>query len=266
MNKHIKATFKKLHFCLLLIVVLSGTVCGQFVKSRAAGKFKVSFRESTKYPKWQKIISDSGIFQGAAAELTDTFKLPHDVSIVFKQCGVDNAFYNSEKKTITLCYESFAREKRLYLKAGVERKGIDEVIMLANLFVLYHELGHALTDIYDLSITGNEEDAADQLATYLLILSDDGGADVSLVVAYTWLLNAAHDKEKGVEHNYADEHSLNEQRYYNITCWVYGSNEKKYASLVKEGTLPKERARQCPSQYQRLSTSWSKLLLPHIKK
>ena len=61
-----------------------------------------------------------------------------------------------------------------------------------------------------------------------------------------------------------DEHSLDEQRYFNIVCWVYGSAPEKYQSLLgREWGLPRERAERCAGEYDRMSRAWNAVLEPH---
>ena len=51
----------------------------------------------------------------------------------------------------------------------------DEAVAGAFIFVFFHELGHALIDVYELPITGREEDAVDQLSTWILTDGTDDG-------------------------------------------------------------------------------------------
>lgn len=52
----------------------------------------------------------------------------------------------------------------------------------------YHEVGHALVDVLELPITGKEEDAVDQLSTYVLVEDADGGEVAALDGAVAFLL------------------------------------------------------------------------------
>ena len=63
-------------------------------------------------------------------------------------------------------------------------------------------------------------------------------------------------------------HSLDKQRFYNVICWVYGSNTKKYAELTKgkDPILPEGRAEGCEQEYERITKAWQTLLGPHLKK
>lgn len=55
----------------------------------------------------------------------------------------------------------------------------------------------------------------------------------------------------------ADEHSLDEQCFYNTTCLAYGSDPTAFADLVTEGVIPKARAVRCPFEWKRVSRSWT---------
>ena len=61
-----------------------------------------------------------------------------------------------------------------------------------------------------------------------------------------------------------DEHSLNGQRVYSITCLIYGSDPDSFAELVGEDGLPAERAARCPGEYKQKSRAWDRLLAPHL--
>ena len=67
------------------------------------------------------------------------------------------------------------------------------------------------------------------------------------------------------ERSLADEHLLQEQRFYNSLCMIYGSDPKKHQTIVDKGYLPKERAARCQGEYQRAVNSWIKLLEPWRK-
>ena len=67
------------------------------------------------------------------------------------------------------------------------------------------------------------------------------------------------------EDDFADEHSLNEQRVYNMLCWVYGSDPDKYGSMVDDELLPAARAERCEGEYRQLDRSWSRLLDDHVR-
>ena len=62
---------------------------------------------------------------------------------------------------------------------------------------------------------------------------------------------------------YWDEHSLDEQRYYDTLCMIYGRDPKGNAKLVSSKALPDERAGLCKEDYLRIESSWKTLLKPY---
>jgi len=130
-------------------------------------------------------------------------------------------------------------------------------------FVFLHEIGHALIDAYKLPIVSQEEDAADKCAAYISLteLGDDGVRSV-LAAAEAFQIES---KQRSGKPNLSDEHLLQEQRFYNSLCMIYGSNPAKYENIVSEGFLPKERAARCPGEFQRSVDSWVRLLDPWRK-
>jgi hypothetical protein len=131
------------------------------------------------------------------------------------------------------------------------------------MFVFFHEIGHALVDVLELPITGREEDAVDQLSAWLLIDNEDGD-DAVLNGALSFEV-ASRETDEVTEDDFADEHSLNEQRVYNMLCWVYGSNPDKYGAMVEDELLPAARAERCEGEYRQLDRSWSRLLEDHVR-
>jgi hypothetical protein len=127
----------------------------------AAGRhsFKVRYGPvgTSDYAEIQKVFRDTQILEDTAKELNETFTLPVDVTIAMNKCGEANAFYESDKKLITLCYELIDQFSDIFLADATsdeEQEDAGEAIAGAAMFTLYHELGHALIDLYDLPITG----------------------------------------------------------------------------------------------------------------
>ena len=123
------------------------------------------------------------------------------------------------------------------------------------MFVFFHELGHGLIDLYDLPVTGKEEDAVDDFSTLLLIETDL--ADYAIRAAEYWSVSDSGEYDPL---SFADEHSLSAKRFYSILCLVYGSDPDAYAGLVTEGYLPLSRAQRCPAEYQQKLDAWETLL------
>jgi hypothetical protein len=196
-------------------------------------------------------------------ELNNQFSLPNDIYICFKDCHAPDAYYDEEACQIVLCYQLIDDYHDLFSRKVRNKSKLNEAVKGAMAATCLHELGHALVNVLHLPITGREEDAADQLSTLILINNIEDGEEMALNAARAFKLYA--DQEKGEEKLYWDEHSLDEQRYYDTICMVYGYNPDKYEYLVMDGTLPWVRADVCPEYYDKARRSWKKLLGPYLK-
>jgi hypothetical protein len=76
---------------------------------------------------------------------------------------------------------------------------------------------------------------------------------------------AREAQESEAQAPYWDEHSLNEQRFFNIVCWIYGQNPERFQKLAKDGALPEARAARCVGEWEQIDKSWSVLLDSSIK-
>lgn len=131
-------------------------------------------------------------------------------------------------------------------------------------FILYHEIGHGLVDIYQLPITGKEEDAVDQFASIVMLETWESGSDAVGSAATYW--DASWEASGPVtKDQFADEHSLDLQRFYTIVCLTYGYDTDSNSFLVEEEILPQERSSFCPYEYQKVYDSWIVLLEPYLK-
>lgn len=234
---------------------------------RDSGDFQVRYarRRGAEYQEWEEVFKETQLLEVTAAELNGVFALPADVPVVLRECGEVNAFYDPETQEISLCYEMIEDLAAVYFaedQTDEEAEEAGTAVANALMFTFYHELGHALIDLYDLPITGREEDAVDQLATMILLEGGDEGEDAAIDGANSFV----SDEETEIEDlSFWDEHSLDDQRFYNILCWIYGKNPKDYEYLVEDETLPADRAARCPGEYQRMSRSWDALLTPYVK-
>ncbi|MDO5691366.1 MAG: DUF4344 domain-containing metallopeptidase [Pseudomonadota bacterium] len=211
------------------------------------------------------------------------FMMP-DLPIVTAECGQVNAFYHTRRKVVVVCYEmmnSLVEEARAAAKANPklgngDPEGFTAHFLLANLrFIVLHEVGHALIDILELPTVGREEDAVDQFAAKFMIMLMAPDAPIPeppettvehYRLASLWFLGRGQgDGSYGMK-AFADEHSLSEQRYFNMMCYLYGSNPARLLWVVTRAGLPEERATRCPDETAQMERSWSRLLSPHFNK
>lgn len=246
-------------------LAIGGSTGNQATQLQGIFKFAYPPVNKPQYAEMRQGFMADKTLEGVTAGLNNLIKLPTDLTITFTECGVVNAFYEPSTRRIKICYELYEHFIVLFLPYVKSEKELAKTVEGALNFVLIHELGHALTDVLNLPITGKEEDAVDQLATFILAIADDQNEGTALQGAFWFSLEARQRGPTVGQSAFADEHSLNEQRYFNIVCWLYGQNRQLYQGLVDEGFLPIERAQRCPGEYAKIAKSWSTLLAPYTK-
>jgi hypothetical protein len=197
------------------------------------------------------------------ANLNERLALPYDITVSFEDCDDPDAFYEPGTHQLAICYQLIDEYYGLFSRQIKDKEKLDDAVRGAVASTFFHELGHGLVDAWQIPITGKEEDAVDQLSTLVLIRQSEEGERMALAGAVSFKLYA--DRDKGWEHIYWDEHSLDEQRFYDTICLVYGHDPEKYAHLVQDGTLPRERAELCTEEYPKVAKSWESLLRPYLK-
>ncbi|NNE67404.1 MAG: hypothetical protein HKN33_12625 [Pyrinomonadaceae bacterium] len=230
------------------------------------GDFVVEHTElrNSKFAALDRSFRENKVLEKAADKLNRSLKLPHDITLLTKDCGEINAFYNPREKSITFCYELMDYFFRLYRLDGDNVDEANRRMNKAMTFVFLHEVGHALIDGYELPITGNEEDAADRCSAFICIEElGEPGVEAIEAAAEGFAIESKLTGSK--KRNMADEHLLQEQRFFNSLCMIYGSDPAKYRHFRTKNLLPAARANRCPSEYAKMSKSWENLLEPWRK-
>ena len=65
----------------------------------------------------------------------------------------------------------------------------------------------------------------------------------------TLLKAASTTSQDQLRHFLDDEHSLDEQRFYNLARWAYGSNTPAGNAAARDARLPDQRAQRCSAEY-----------------
>ena len=216
----------------------------------------------------RSLMKRTQVLEQVAEKINHTMKLPHDIALVGAQCGEANAYWILAERKITICYEDADLSLRSFQAAG-DKDPIPAAIN-AEIATFYHELAHATIDMYDLPITGREEDASDQLVVFMLLEPDENGtveprAEEAVKDYARMFEQYAAGQEVLVEADFAAKHSVNRARMYNVLCWFYGHDPAGHADLVTEGWLPEDRAGGCEAEYAQLHKSWAKLLGPYLR-
>lgn len=187
------------------------------------------------------------------------------VHVLVKPCGMENAFYQPQSKIIVYCLELKARaDQRMQSAAPAIQQGmvsqysVMQGILGEQMFVVLHEMGHAIIDVNQVPTFGREEDAADMFAAVIMLESDRPAA-------YFGALNFFGSNPRGSytvgNRSMLDEHGLPEQRKANLACWGYGRSPEKMGSIVQHLGFDRSRLARCPGEYQKMRRDFEKLFV-----
>ena len=198
-------------------------------------------------------------------DLIAPIKLPITLTLQTQSCqGQVNAWYDG--KSVIVCYE-LVDEIWKHVPDKTTPAGIAPVDAMVGPFVhvFLHETGHALFDLLSLPVLGREEDAADQFATYFMLQFErDEARRLIGGAAYQYKEDILFPTVTKPLKQFSDEHGTAEQRFYNLLCMAYGSDQKLFGDLVTSGYLPKERAELCPVEYAKVANAFAALLGPYL--
>lgn len=250
-------------YAALASLALLGSVCAAEINADAdiGGLVVVAAQTETERGRaLAESLTAADVLGDFVAEINRRLRLPQAVSLGFVECGQANAWYLNQSQEVAICIELVDYYYELLGPYHARGTALDEAVAAAFSFIVLHEIGHALVDVLDLPITGREEDAVDQLAVWLL-LQEAGGDEAVVDIAFSFLAHRPW-QDGGRSANPGDEHALDEQRFFNLLCWVYGSNPQAHRRLVRDSALPPRRRAQCEREYRRMARSWERLLAP----
>ncbi len=228
--------------------------------AHAAGRFVVlaPMVETAEGRSDARIMQDSGFLQEVAKALNSVFVLPRDVGLRYAECGEPNAYYDPGEHHILMCLELMQAMAETIQGQYEDEESANEAVAGAYIAVALHEAGHALVDVLEIPVTGREEDAVDQLSAWMLIEADDVDSVLGAAASY-------YTEDEVGDDDFADEHSLSKQRYFNLLCWAYGSDPENSNELIEVWALPSGRAERCEEEYAQLDRSWTRLLSEHLR-
>jgi Putative metallopeptidase len=203
--------------------------------------------------------------KGVAASLAEAAELPNPLLVRGVNGIGGGPFYNPEDNSITLPYgfAALVFEVESSSSPEVSPEEVGEQVGAVNSFILAHEFAHALIANFELPVLGKEEDAADSISTAVLLTIPEGAEYAADAAAFFAALSDSQEPPALVD--YADSHSLDLQRAFDILCWVAGSSEASYEEVAEFEALPQSRLETCPQEYAQLVTSIEDELKPHLK-
>ena len=207
-------------------------------------------------------------------EIFGSFRLPTDINLRTMECGMANAWY--QRPTVTICYEYLDD-----IEKGVRKETHDgithsDAVLGQFIYVVAHEMGHALFDTLNVPLLGQPEDAADEFSTYMML--SFGKQDARRLIhgaAYGYKDYVRNPKVTVPLQAFSDAHGAPMQRFYNLLCIAYGADQETFGDLADhqhlsetralfQGHLPEGRARGCRIEFGELNFAFQHLIKPHM--
>lgn len=206
-----------------------------------------------------RLIQDSKIGHGIFGMLEEGTAVCENTVIVYG--APDGPLYTPDARQIWFPYSFFVDVYSRFVAnqyGDTDEERIERTIDVAE-YVLIHEIGHALVHQLQLPVVGREEDAVDTFATLVLIDYYENGADIVLSAADFWGFLRLERPELA-ESDFADEHSLDAQRFHQTLCLIYGSDPVRYRKIAEMFQMDDRRAHMCVREYEQKREAWGRLI------
>ena len=203
-----------------------------------------------------------------------SLRLPRPLTFRTASCdGEVNAWF--EESEVVICFELVED----IVQTALSRRrpaGLSETDAIRGplIDVLLHEGAHALFAYLETPVLGREEDAADQVAAYMMLsLGRKDVLPIAQGIVLSYLQQAGYRSVASLKRRklrlvdgkaYADVHSTPLQRMYSFLCLAYGAEPDLFRDLVRSGALPDERAEGCADEFRQVDGAFRKLILPHV--
>jgi hypothetical protein len=220
--------------------------------------------QDKKHGRIYELMRDQEVLEKVQAFMAPLY-LPSRVRLEIRGCDgrVNAQFWQN---VITVCYEYF---DWIWKNAPKKPKGgltPGDAMVGPMVDVFLHEAGHAVLQLLDIPLLGSEEDAADYIATFLILqFSEADARRLIMGASIIFGSDALRDQERAPELlELAGRHSLPAQRYFNRLCMAYGKDPALYADAVGPGMLTRQRANHCAYEYAYNSDAFRRLVRPYI--
>ncbi len=253
---------EKIKIVLISFFVISLTIfiIKQLIPSK---EIEISYSSSVKNKEEEirQWVINENIFEPVVEFVNSEINLNRDIKVLVGEGDESDVYYSYKNFEVKISYSYILSVQNLFQKKYDDEK--------ANLytkdfmkFILYHELGHALIHTLQIPVLGKEEDAADDFANILLILSDEDGKEMVISGADYFLLSGEAQEVYDYLH-LTDVHSIDEQRGYRGLSLVFGSDPEKYNEILD---LDRENKEIHKRIFITQTYNWLTNLKPHLKK
>lgn len=223
----------------------------------------IPFYVDSQDPEQQGLISlikAGRLAERMAAVVNASLRIKTDFGIGFQSCGAAQAFFSPQKRSIVICSEfvalvvKLARDDRDFIMK-LPREEFAKIIDGAFWGVFLHELAHAVIATNGVPITGREEDVADQFSLwYAVNFIDMNKTPIAFPTIWFWRQMAkSRDVPSMTKDQFrqflSNEHSLDEQRIYNVACWNMGADPAGGNETASFAGLSGDRVKRCHNEY-----------------
>jgi putative metallopeptidase DUF4344 len=171
--------------------------------------------------------------------------------------------FQDEVSEVARLFQGNPRLKRL---SPSQRQELLDFVTGNLVFVVLHEIGHALISDMQIPMLGPEEDAADYFAIVeLLEIGSELSHRVLVDAAEGWFLNHRRGRREKEPLYFHNEHGLDKQRAYRIVCIMVGSDPEGFKDLARDTNLPEDRQETCRRDYESAVSSWRAVLQAHLR-
>jgi len=242
-----------------------------FLKSfNDTGKIVVTYDEGPGSPATSGLITllkSNAVLESMTQPLSAAILMPKDIRVSVENCDTADVFFDKAESKIAICRKLITDAAGIFAKRyNGDMDKVTNGVIGTVLFHLYSQIGKAFVYNLELPITGLEDDAVDQLTVYLLTVNGQQESAALLLSAAEYLNAKSDEQVQSINEGGTVEGQFSGQRFYNILCWAYGSEQPGYANLVDDGLLPEARANRCEAEYELLSGSWARIIGPYFKK
>jgi putative metallopeptidase DUF4344 len=206
--------------------------------------------------------------------LLSPLELPRRLQVKADQCGDANTVTYEPGAAVTICYEYVKRiqdtapqERSILIGPGAltgDNWGYlprDDLIVGPIVLLTLSQSALGIFDLLDVPVWGNQNEAANRLAGYLMTQFGQRIAWKTLMGA-AWYLAQTTMTGAGVDFSYV--RAPEARRFYNLLCMAYASDPKSYAFLAKNADIPSNRLDRCEQDFVQVQAAFDATILPHV--